>query len=455
MAKRFAIRQIIKLMCVSGIFSLTTTNAFATAFQLWEQDGASVGNYHAGRAAYANDASIAYYNPAGILHMPTQQLVIGDVAVVSDIRFSGTVSVFNNVIGLGPIPVGAPFSAVGQGGSFSQIPDIHYVAPINQYVGVGLSIVAPFGLRTDYGRTSAVSFAANLSQLQVVDLTPSVGFRIYKGLSGGVGLDVERMSAELSQVAYAGTGSNTDAYAKGWSTAYGYHVGLMYELLPTTRFGLTYNSQVVHHMTGYSRIVGPIADLANGGPIEARSNVPVTLPPFTTFSAFHQFNDRFALMGTVIYTQWSVFKNLSVRNSAAVVSSFTPPFFFSITPTTTATINVPQYYRNSWNFSVGGDFYANDKITLRAGLGYDQSPVKDFYRDLRVPDNDRVAVALGAHYQPTRSLGFDVGWTHLFMVGTTNINPPPAVTGSEIVATNGSIKASADVFGGQFSWSFA
>jgi len=457
MAKRFAVRQLVKLMCLGGIFC-ASSSALASAFQIWEQDGASVGNYHAGRAAIANDATTAYYNPAGILRIPNQQIVVSDVGILTDIRYRGTVGVSTNITGAGIFPVGPPTNVTAQGGTFSQAPDLHYVAPINNYVGFGLSIVAPFGLRTDYGRTNAASFAANLSSLQVVDLTPSFGIKVYRGLSLGAGLDAERMSAELSQVGTIGTGTNSDAYNKGWSTAYGFHLGAMYQLMPSTRFGLTYNSQVVHHLRGTSRLVGPIANLANGVPLgtptsitSRTANVHLTLPPFTTLSAFHQINERWAVMGTAIYTQWSVFQNLTLKNAAAANAIITP-FGPLPVPSTTTVINVPEHYRNTWNVSVGADFYANEKMTLRGGVGYDQSPVRSTYRDLRVPDNNRVAIALGGHFQAAKTLGVDLGWTHLFMVGTTTVNPPPLATGAQIVAVNGKVNASADVFGAQLTW---
>jgi long-chain fatty acid transport protein len=72
MEKRFSVRQLFKLMCIGGIIGLSS-NAFAAAFQLYEQDGASVGDYHAGRAAQANDASTVFYNPAGIIRLKNQQ----------------------------------------------------------------------------------------------------------------------------------------------------------------------------------------------------------------------------------------------------------------------------------------------------------------------------------------------------------------------------------------------
>jgi long-chain fatty acid transport protein len=462
MEKRFSVRQLFKLMCIGGIIGLSS-NAFAAAFQLYEQDGASVGDYHAGRAAQANDASTVFYNPAGIIRLKNQQLVIGDVGVFSDLKYRGTTSVGAHLLNVPnppviPYPSATNLNTVAQGGAFSQIPDFYYVAPVNQYFGFGLSLNVPFGLRTDYGRDSALRYAATKSEIQVVDLSPAFGVKIYQGLSVGAGLDLQRMGAEFDQMAYAGAGSDSYGTNKGWSTAWGYHLGALYQFLPTSRVGLTYNSQVVHHIRGTSRFTGPIANFALGVPLgnpatiySGEANAHVTLPPYTTLSGFHQLNSRWALMGSVIYTQWSVIQNLTLKDIAAANAVLTP-FGALPLPSTALTVNLPTHYRNVWNFSVGSEYYATDKITLRGGVGYDQTPVKNYYRDARIPDKDRYAIALGTHFQATKTIGVDLGWTHLFMAGLARVNPPPEVTGAQVVTTNGNVQASADVFGAQLTW---
>ena len=47
---------------------------------------------------------------------------------------------------------------------------------------------------------------------------------------------------------------------------------------------------------------------------------------------------------------------------------------------------------------------------FRAGLAYDQSPVRDAQRTPRLPDNDRTWLAIGAQYRASPQLAFDVGY---------------------------------------------
>lgn len=418
-------------------------NVFASSFQLWEQDGASIGNYHAGYAALANDASTAFYNPAGISRIPDQQAVLGMVAVMSDFKYRGTVA----VNGLG----GVPSPVVAQGGTFNLIPDLHYVAPISDSAGFGFSVVVPFGLKTDYGRSTMLRYAGTLSSITIVDITPSLGFQLTDKTSVGLGFDIQKASAEFDNIGTIFDPLNdTESTNKLSDTGYGYHLGGLYQLNPNTRVGLSYHSQVVHHLTGSSKFIGPLNILTNGPLSSSRANARLTLPPYTAFSAYHRVCPQIAFMGSVIYTQWQIFKNLILNDYAGLV----PGGFIGVSPSTNIQITVPEHYRNSWNFSLGADYYATEDITLRGAVGYDQTPVRNAYRNIQLPDNNRYVIAFGGHYQATKALGIDLGWTHLFIQETT-VAPPPQVMGAQIVTTNGRVKGMADVLGGQVTWNFA
>lgn len=474
--KRFVMRRLVTALAISGLVG-ASTQAMASAYQLWEQDGASVANYHAGYAALANDASIAWYNPAGITRIKNQQAVFGAAAILSDFKFKGSVAVTEMVpkgvagppfLVVSPSTVNFP-GVTAQGGTFNVVPNIHYVAPINDKMGFGFSINVPFGLKTDYGRSTPVRYAATLTSITVIDVSPSLGFKVTDKASLGLGLDIQKAWAELDTVgvilmavpsvtsavpppvttavvpALSATSTN-----KANGTAYGYHLGGLYEFSPDTRVGLSYHSQVVHHLSGNSTLSGPAATFLNGGPIHAgHSTVKITLPPYTALSGYHRINPQVAVMGSVIYTQWSTFRTLTLNNVAGAVNAPAPRF---IAPSTNIQVNIPERYVNTWNFSVGADYYATDKITLRGGLGYDQTPVQDNYRNLQLPDNNRYVVALGGHYQASRTVGLDLGWTHLFMLSNANISPPPLVTGGQTVTTRGNVTGGADVLAGQVTW---
>lgn len=429
---------------IVGLTSITSVSE-ASSFQIWEQDGASVGNYHAGYAALLNDASASFYNPAGITRIKNQQAVFAVDGIRTSFEFEGSVA--TNTL---PTPMNVKVN----GGVFAAVPSLHYVAPINDKTGFGFSVVVPFGLKTNYGDGTPLRYAATMSSLDVLNVSAALAYQFTEQLSLGAGVDYQRIKAELDSMATLFYTTpppgfpdfNTSSTNKADGNGYGYHLGALYSFTPQTRVGASYHSQVKHHLTGTSKFYGRLASPTLSAPALLASdhaNVDVTLPAYTALSAYHKFHPQFAIMGTAIYTQWNVFELLTLNNFAGRDASNAP--------STSLQVQLPEYYRNTWNFSVGADYYFCNGMILRGGLGYDQTPVRNQYRDLRVPDNDRYVVALGGHYQATKTVGFDLGWSHFF-VKETPVHPPRLVVGAAAITTNGKINGGADVLGAQVTW---
>lgn len=437
--KRFVTRPLIAMLCAAGALGLSS-QAIASAFQIWEQDGASIGLYHAGYAAAAEDASTGFYNPAGLTRFQNQQLVVGADAVMSNFKYRGSLTLFTPFL-----PDGQPYTSItAQGGQFGIVPDLHYVAPLNEALAFGFDIVVPFGLESNYGTTTPLRYAGTLSSITVVDISPSLALKINDKASVGFGFDIQRAYAEFNQVGTSSTPDfDTTSTNKANDTGYGFHAGVLYQFTPDSRVGLSYHSQVVHHLSGSSHFVGTLADYLNNGPLISHHAVAnLTLPPYTALSGYHKITPQVALLGSVIYTQWNTFQTLQLQNVAGV---------YQFEPSNNILVSIPEHYTNSWNFSVGSEYYVTPDVTLRGGVGYDQTPVKDQYRNIQLPDNNRYVFAVGGHYQATKSVGLDLGYTHLFM-HKAHVAPPIQVTGDQSVATNGSVVGGADVIGGQVVW---
>src|SRR3990167_2346895 len=435
---KLVMKHFVTLLSTVGLCSVSN-HAAASAFQIWEQDVTNIENFHAGYAILAQNASIAFYNPAGITLFKNQQLVFGAVGAFTDIQYNGTIMV-------NTLNSGLPQPVVAQGGGPIFIPDLSYVAPITDTIGFGLTVVAPFGLQTNYGSQTILRYASTLASTKVVDISPSLGIQVNDKLSFGAGLDAQKMNAEFDLVGVSGEDSDTPSTNKGNDTAYGYHVGGLYQFTPDTRVGLSYHSKVSHHLKGTSKFVGPIADAYNDGPlVSTQTKVNIPLPAYTALSGFHHFTEsKWSVMGSVIYTQWSVIKDLVLQNVAGIID---------FTPSTTINVVMPQNYSNTWSVSVGTDYAYSDKLTLRSGVGFDDSPVQLNYRTVQLPDENRYAVGLGGHYQASKTIGLDLGWTHLFVRQAT-IQPPllSLQLGDEQVTTVGYSNGGADIVGLQLTW---
>lgn len=467
MKKRTAIKYLLSAS-VAGVLSGVCLTANAAAFQLFEYNGVNAGNFGAGAAASASDASTAYSNPAGMIMIQNQQIVLSENAIITDIKFKGseTWSTNNTQVPLPLVPhtFSPTQTGTAQGGVTKFVPSFHYVSPLNDKWAFGLSVLSPYGLVTDYGNNSLVGYSGTDTELKTIDITPSLAFKATDKLSVGAGVDIEHLDATLNGVvgapynaAAAGlqnSALNTKSLNDGSGWGYGWHAGLLYQFTPSTRVGLAYHSQVRFALNGTSKLEGPLANQGNvltpGVVSNNNLQTNVTLPPSTELSAYHDLNQQWAVVGSVIYTQWGTFNDvLHVQNVQGVsqASSISP-----LAPQT-FTVSMPNYYRNTWRVAVGANYRPTTKWLLRAGAGYDESPVRNAYRGVRLPDADRYALAVGAHYQALKTLGIDVGWNHLF-IKNANINLN-AVSGTQVANTNGTFYNHGDIVGAQLTWDIA
>lgn len=443
MKGRFTIRRILLVMAAAGCVGVNS-QAIAAAFQLWEQDGASVGNYHAGRAAAAEDASTAFYNPAGLVRIQNQQIVFGVVPILTDFKLKGSLA-FTENDKAPPYPAGQLQNFNVQGGTFNTVPNLHYAAPITDNVVFGLSVVAPFGLQIKYGADTALRYALTYASLKVVDISPAVGIAITDRLSLGVGIDIERANAEFNVMAGDyNPNDDTASHNSGSSNALGFHVGTLYQLTPHLRFGLSYQSKIVHKIRGSSKFIGSLANDRFGGVQYTDAlRTRIILPATTSLSAFYNINSKWDLLSTLTYTQWSSVKELVLQNVAGIAKDLNSHNDIIVT--------IPQNYNNTWNISLGANYHLNEQLMFRGGVGFDETPTNNRDRNIALPDSNRFAIALGSHYQWSQTLGVDIGWTHIF-AANTRITNNVTTMGAQELMTNASIKANADVYGFQLKW---
>ena len=224
--------------------------ASASGFALVEQSVKQVGSAISGGAASAEDASTIFFNPAGMTRIKGDQVVAGAHYIVPSAKFSGDATT-NPSLG------GAPISG-GDGGDASSgalVPSFYYVHELNNQVVLGLGIGAPFGLKTEYDSTWKGRYHALTSDLQTLNINPSVAYKVNDKLSLGAGVNYMRASATLTNaVDYSAgclqaqaqgapidcatllldtpgsTATDGTVAVEGDNWSYGFNLGLLYDL---------------------------------------------------------------------------------------------------------------------------------------------------------------------------------------------------------------------------------
>ncbi len=433
-------KPVLKPLCAAlgaaGVLAGASGGAWASGFQLLEQNASQLGNAYAGTAAAAEDASTIYFNPAGMAFLKGRDFAFSLNAIKPKAEFQDRGSSYTTGTGV-PLPVGftppglPPLAGNGgDAGDWALLPALYYAHAIDNKWSLGMSINAPFGLKTEYDTPWVGQFQGIKSELKTLAITPTVSYKASPDFSIGFGLRAQKADAELTNQGF--TGSVTKLEGDDWG--YGFSLGVLWQATPATRLGAAYQSRISYTIEG--DVQGSDILAATGGATSILSaKADVTLPDILTFSAAHQLNSKWDLLADIAWTNWSQFEELRVIGPTGATLSLTP-----------------ENWDDTWRFAVGANYKHSDRIKLRFGVAYDETPVSDQFRTVRIPDESRWWLAIGVQYKLAPNSAIDVGYTHIF-VDDPVINKTEAngLVGTRVV---GEYDSSVDVIGVQFSHSF-
>ncbi|WP_280567780.1 outer membrane protein transport protein [Chromohalobacter sp. 296-RDG] len=387
---------------------MVSGQAAASGFQVREQSAKALGNAMAGAAAGAEDVSYMTFNPAAIGNVEGTQIA-GGISYL-DANFELTDASAS--------PAGSPVSydrgGSREGGEEAWVPSFAFKTRLNERFDLGLAISAPYGLSTKYDKEWIGRYHAVETELETIDIQPTLNYRATDRLNLAVGLRAQYADATLSNaidlggqgalasVPGAAPGANDGmAEVTGDDWGYGYTLGALFQATERTRLGISYRSEVELTLDGdvdYSSS-DPVGQqvLANSSLQDAGGKADITTPANLNLGIYHQLTDRLALMANAEWTEWSSFKELTVESGGRELSTTT------------------ENWDDTWAFSVGANYRLNSQWMLRTGLGVDESPVPDSeHRTPRVPDADRRWATLGATWMPTSEFGVTAGYMRVF-----------------------------------------
>jgi len=412
-----------KLLPVAVGAALATlgTGAFASGFQIQEQNASGLGLAYSGMAAAVQDASTAFWNPAGQTRLQGIQGAFALSYIIPDTKYTDgpspppAVSNFNPAAGNG-----------GNGGDSALVPAMYGTWLINPQWSVGLGINAPFGLATEWSAPWQGQFHALRSEIETLNINPTVAFKVNNDISIGAGISYQRLKATLTSAAnLAGT---SIAQVEGDDWAWGWNIGALFNLVsPDTQLGLTYRSTIGYTVEGNLTVTGvPVAT-----PVKA----DIKLPSNFSVGISHRLNPKIRLLADWTWTGWDTIQQLTIVNAN--------------TGATAQQTNLS--FKNSWRVGGGVEWEVHPQWLLRGGLAYDTSPVQDQFRTPRLPDNDRTWLSLGARFAPSPNWWLDFGYTYIWVNdGNSQLTPNTLPPGNLV----GTYKTNINILAAQVSFKF-
>ncbi len=488
-----------------GVFgALAAGDAAASGFQLRENSVKASGRASAGAASAKGDAAVVANNPA---LMTTFKLKTAQVDVsVIDLRFKfkGNTCAAGSAYDAGDYTcdryVGENDNKGGNAGGLNPVPAMAVVIPLKDNLegfAVGASLGAPFGLKTDYDPNWSGRYLATLSDVKVVDATFSAAANIGDNFSVGVGLIAEYMKVTLGEridfasgacnqangllpgacallpLLYPGTpdvaaheadgSEDGSARISGDDVAFGWNAGIDWRPTDTLSIGLDYRPGIKHKLKGSGDFSVPanmqnlLDSAAPGQYADGGGGARFTVPKVATASVTWEATPNLSLMAEYQRTGWSSLKEIRIQ-------------FDDVTLDDGSVVSRPDQVEDySWQdsnyFALGGEYKFAENFVLRAGVGFDQSPIRDDYRTRtldynggaqvtdsyrtpRLPDEDRRIYALGLSWNPSwaGNWEFDLDWEHVQIAKTPKVDLVSGESGQG-ARLIGEFAGSADVIG--------
>ena len=306
--------------------------------------------------------------------------------------------------------------------------------PFNDKINFGLSVATPFGLKTDYQQDWIGRFQGITSDIKTLNINPSASYQINDQWSVGAGVSAEKLDAKLSASSVLGAGveSLTTIAGDGWG--YGFNLGAMGQITPATRVGVAYRSAIEHDLKGNVTFAG-------AGVLNSDLAAKIRLPASLALSSVTALDSRWQVLTDATWTEWSTIQQLNFQRVNAVGPAAGVP------------IPVQDYeWKNSWRFAVGGIYKYSDTINLKAGVAYDITPVPDERRKVRLPDENRITLALGSQYKFDKATTFDVAFQYI-MPDKAKIDSTEGAGGTQSRVL-GTVEGDAIVLSGQVAYKF-
>jgi long-chain fatty acid transport protein len=465
------------------VLALGTQQALGTGFQLNEQSASSMGNAFAAGAAFTDDVSAMFWNPAALSSFSRTQVSAGVNIIVPSIKFNNNASV---PAGCYP-PACSPAVTQplgnngGDAGGYNYTPNVSMVIPINPQWAFGLGINVPFGLKTEYDDGWIGRYQGLKSKIETLNVNPAISWKITPQFAVGVGINYQQTKATLTQnINYSGlmlqaaagppfniapgsatfnaiagltSGLDSKATITADDWAWGWNIGLAWDATPQLRIGASYRSEIKFSPTGNvgfenptvtvppgtpPQLAGTIAALAGGVNSQALYgrgvNADITFPAIANVSFVYKVNQQWEVMGDVQYTGWSSIPRLAFNTTS-------PPGLPA----------VPLNWDDSYKISAGASYKVSDQWKLRFGVAYDQTPVTND-PTVRLPDSDRWWLAIGTEYKWTPNWKFDAGFVYIF-ADSPSFNQNQGSTPSNALV-NGTYDASVWILSLQATYTF-
>ena len=263
---------------------------------------------------------------------------------------------------------------------------------------LGFGVSLPNGLASRWSDDSFAGYAGYYSSLMIADYTVALGYRVTDRLSIGAGLDYYVSELDQRQRlpgALLSIFPDPYAYVEGSGEAWGFNVGVRYELNERHSVAATYRKAFTVDYDG---------DLTLGGTgfFDGAYDLETSFdyPGSVVLGYAYRPNDIWTFEVNVDWTHWSQVDDVVLEVPALAASPLA-----SLAPG--GQIRIERDYENTLAYKFGVQYQYSEALALRAGYIYNENATPDALWYPTQPDTDMHFFTVGFGYELTENVSVE------------------------------------------------
>jgi len=364
----------------------------------------STGHSSAGMAgaviALQTDGSVIFYNPGGMVFLEKSNVFGGISYSQSRIAFR------SNNSGLVDRTESKNMLPFYLGGTIK----------LSEKMAAGIVINTPFGYNTTWKSDWEGRYIVLSAKLNTLFIQPTFSYKISEKLGIGAGFVFANANYKWNRALIVADGA--DAQFDGKATGFGFNAGINYAINKKLTAALTYRSKVKLNFKNTDVAFSNIpASLANQYPASANATAEMPLPSVLSIGFSYEVIRGLKLNFETNLNGWSSFDSLNYEFDA---------------PNTTLNDEFRQArkYRDALSLRLGAMYKISDKVTGRAGIAFDQTPVKENYMTPDMPDGDRYVFGIGASFNVSKNFVIEGSYSFETKAEREGINKDTGLNGA-------------------------
>lgn len=364
-------RILITTALLAGVFS------YAGGFRVSLQGVKQLAMAHT--SAHTEDASVAFFNPAGISFIPNKlSVAVGGFGAISEVEYQSLETLQSYKT---ENPVGTPLYAA-----------IAYKVTNN--VSVGLSVTTPFGSTVKWADDWTGREVVQKMELKSFYFQPMVSYKFNDWASIGVSYIYAKGMVDWDKAVtnLGGTLNINDEKATGS----GFGVGFYLKPSSNLDLSIAYRSAVIMKaengvatFTGVPEAVLTSPQLNVGADGQDAFTAELPLVDEYTIGLTYKITPKWLVSADFNYHGWERYSKLTLDFENAQVGNQADK----------TVLVSPKNFKNAKTFRIGTQYMLTDKLAGRLGYYFDESPYEDKYFIPETPSFDASVITGGLGYK--------------------------------------------------------